>query len=134
MAAYLEKPLEFHHTKEQLRCRTDKYSEPLQIHLHKSILTKRRGLGFDISDASTISINKFFETRFNEDLKKWCELGTIYKVEYKKNIEDFCMRHRIELEYDITFEAIKKKEYRFRKKSEEIAPQLSCTFRQFSLS
>lgn len=126
VAAFLEKPLEFHKTKEELRCRTDRYTEPMTIQLHKSFLSKRRSYGFDISDASTISFNKLFETRFNEDLLRWCELGVIYKVEYKKNIEDFCMRHKIELEYDITFEAIKKKEYRFRKKS---APQVSRDFR-----
>lgn len=94
----------------------DKYSEKMEIFLPKTILTKSRPLGYDLSDQHTITINKFFETRFTEDIARWCELGAIYKVEFKKNIEDFCHRHKIEIEYDITFEAIKKKEYRLREK------------------
>lgn len=116
IAAFLEKPLDFHVTKEELRCRTDKYTEKLEIFLPKTILTKRRSTGYDLSDANTITLNKFFETRFTEDLARWCELGMVYKVEFKKNIEDFCHRYKIELEYDITFDAIKKKEYRLREK------------------
>lgn len=120
VAAFLDKPLDFHVTKEELRCRTDKYTEKMEVFLPRTILTKRRSLGYDLTDQHTITLNKFFETRFTEDLARWCELGAIYKVEFKKNLEDFCYRHKIELEYDISFDAIKKKEYRFRDKHKAV--------------
>lgn len=120
VAAFLERPLDFHVTKEELRCRTDKYTEKLEVFLPKTILTKRRSMGFDLTDQHTITVNKFFETRFTEDLVRWCELGLVYKVEFKKNIEDFCHRHKIELEYDISYDAMKKKEYRLRERKKTL--------------
>ena len=64
VAAFLDKPLDFHVTKEELRCRTDKYTEKMEVFLPKTILTKRRSLGYDLTDQHTITLNKFFETRF----------------------------------------------------------------------
>jgi hypothetical protein len=40
-------------------------------------------------------------------------------IEFKDALEDFCKRYNIEIEEDITFEALKKKEYRERKKLKE---------------
>jgi hypothetical protein len=44
---------------------------------------------------------------------------SLFDIEYKDAIEDFCKRFDIEIDEDITFEALKKKEYRARKHIEE---------------
>jgi hypothetical protein len=49
----------------------------MEIHLPITFLTERRG-GFAISDAHTITINKLFENRFEEDLWKFCLLVVIW--------------------------------------------------------
>jgi hypothetical protein len=86
----------------------DKFDTKLNIHFssyQKEIC---------LNEHSIISFNKFFEERFEEDLCKHCELAMIYKVEIKKSLEEFCWRHHIEIDRDITFDALKKKEYRHR--------------------
>lgn len=112
VAAFLQRPYEFHKPAEELRRRTDKFNDQLEIFLPERMRAKR--FSHDLTDKHIISLNKLFETRFCEDLCKWCELGTIYNVQYKKNLEDFCWRNKIEIPEDITYDAIKKKEYRFR--------------------
>jgi hypothetical protein len=124
IAAFLFRPIKFHHRKEMLRLRTDKFDATLQIHLPITILTERRG-GFEISDAHTITLNKLFENRFEEDLWKFCLVENIKEVETKDALEKFCTLYNIVIDEDITYEAIKKKEWRYRKKMNNCAPQLS---------
>jgi len=117
----LTRPTEDHHSAVELKQRFDKFTAPLEIFIPNRYLFKRKG--FAITDRHTISLNKFFEKQFSEQLLSWCEMGVIYEVEFKKNIEDFCWRHKInigeEADDDITFDALKKKEWRFRKKKQE---------------
>jgi hypothetical protein len=124
IAASLFRPLQFHHRKELLKLRTDKFDARMDIHLPITFLTERRG-GFAISDAHTITINKLFENRFEEDLWKFCLLKNIQDVETKDALEEFCQLYNIVIDEDITYEAIKKKEWRYRKKMKNSAPQLS---------
>jgi hypothetical protein len=124
IAAFLFRPLKFHHRKEMLRLRTDKFDAAMNIHLPITILTERRG-GFEISDQHTITINKLFEQRFEEDLWKFCLIENIKDVETKDALEKFCDLYNIVIDEDITYEAIKKKEWRYRKKMKNSAPQLS---------
>jgi hypothetical protein len=124
VAAFLERPIEIQHSKDVLRRRTDKYEDKIEIKCPTSFLTKGR-MGFDITDHHTITLNKLFEERFEEDLFRYCNMGIVYKVEVKKSIEQFCWKHRIEIDGDITFDAIKKKEWRYRTKMEEKSPQVS---------
>ncbi|HEX8357713.1 MAG TPA: hypothetical protein VF610_09885 [Segetibacter sp.] len=119
--ALLSRPTEDHNTPAVLRQRFDKYTTPLEIFLPDRNRLKRKGFVF--TDKHTLALNKFFERQFCEQLLTWCELGVVYKVEFKKNIEEFCWRYKINIggqaDDDISFDALKKKEYRFRKKNEE---------------
>lgn len=124
VAGLLDNPIEFHKTKAELRLRTDRYTTRLDIHCPMTFLTKRR-FGFHISDQHTISLNKLFELRFEEDLYKFCLTYSIMGIDNKVAIDDFCRCYGIEIEDDISFEAIKKKEYRYRKELENRAPQMS---------
>lgn len=80
-------------------------------------------LGFDFSDDKVIQLNRFLENVFEEDLFRFCQSYIDPSKRYKgfrEAIEKFCSRHKIELEIDVTFDAIKKIEYRKRKKIEDL--------------
>lgn len=125
VASSLEKPIEFHHKKEVLKRRTDKYDATLQIHCPKTFFKKRR-FGLDTSEKQTITINKLVETQFEEELWKTAlYMQAMAGSEIKEALEYFCRNHNIIIDEDITYEALKQKEFRFRKKKEKSAPQLS---------
>jgi hypothetical protein len=123
--ALLTRPAEDHHSATEIKQRFDKYDTPLEFYMPVRNLFKRKG--FAITERQTISLNKFFEKQFCEQLLTWCEMGVIYNVEFKKNIQEFCWRHKIligeESDDDITFDSLKQKEYRSRKKKEEKSKQ-----------
>ncbi len=118
----LERPYKTHKRKEIIQFRVfDKFETDLTIYLPKAWLKGRLNKpDYELSDDSIIAFNKFFENLFEEDLYKFCELARIYKVERKKAIEDFCMRHRIGIEDHISYECLQKKEYRFHKEQEKL--------------
>jgi len=119
LVALLERPFKSHKRKDILSFRVfDKFDTPMHTYLPKSWL-KNYKYGHTLSDQNIIALNKFFENQFEEDLYKACELARIYKVELKKAMEEFCWRHCIEIEEHISFEALKKKEYRFRIEQEK---------------
>ena len=62
-----------------------------------------------------IYLNKHFEEKFEEELSRHCFLLSFFKIEIKDALEDFCLRHNISIDDDITYEALKKKEFRARK-------------------
>ena len=114
IAGLLERPYKTHKSKDVIQFRVwDKFDTNIIIYFPKSWLKKYQE-GHSLSEDSMIAFNKHFENVFEEDLYKFCELGRIYKVETKKSIEDFCMRHHISIEEDVTYECLKKKESRTR--------------------
>ena len=119
LASLLERPYKSHKRKNILSFRVfDKFDTELHVYLPKSWL-KNYKYGHTLRDQNIIGLNKFFENQFEEDLYKACELARIYKVELKKAMEEFCWRHCIEIEEHISFEALKKKEYRYRMEKEK---------------
>lgn len=78
--------------------------------------------GLSVSDDSVISINRFLENAFLQDLYRYCRSNinpANRRHGYDRSIEEFCQMHGIEIEEDVTFEALKKAEYRYRKRMEE---------------
>ena len=128
LAGLLERPYKTHKRKDLIQFRVfDKFDKDLIIYLPKSWL-KEYKVGHSLSDHSIVAFNKFFENMFEEDLYKFCELARSYKTETKLAIEDFCMRHHISIEEDITYDCLKQKEFRFRKEQQKvknIPPHLS---------
>jgi len=75
-------------------------------------------IGFDVSAECVMIINDFLEHMFDDSLYVTCFKNSKYKSRktgYRAIMEGFCKRHGIELELDISYEALKKKEYRYRK-------------------
>lgn len=63
------------------------------------------------------SINRYLENVFETDLFMVVATAGVFGVEKKVAIERFTARFGIQLEDDITYEALKRKEYRYRNSS-----------------
>jgi hypothetical protein len=113
---FLDRKFYFRQNEELVHKAFDVFDEQLEIFLPRWWMLQSH-FGTDIPAQNIILINKLFEERFEEDLSKYCSMkgGKI-----KKSIEDFCTRHQISIDDDITFDALKQKEYRERKKMEKL--------------
>lgn len=67
------------------------------------------------SDQQVYGINRYLENVLETDLCVCVAVGSFFGVEKKILIERFCQKFDIRLEEDISYEAIKQREYRFRK-------------------
>lgn len=124
VAGLLENPIDPQRKKQDLRLRCDRFGTDLLLYCPLNFIRKSR-YGTDICEKQTISINKLFEERFEEDVFRYCHTLKLVGVEIKDALEEFCRIYNIEIDVDITYEAIKKKEFRYRKNLEQISPQLS---------
>ena len=73
-----------------------------------------------ISKEKVIAINRFWEALFEEELHMFCQKNIVpgrYSG-YDKALDKFADLYKIDFDVDITFDALKKMEYRFRKKLE----------------
>lgn len=93
----------------------DKYTEQLTCFLPKSWIKHYR-YGTGIAPKKVVALNKLLEKFFEKELAMYCKVHTKHKVERKTAIEDFCKDNGIDIEYDITFENLKKTEFRYRQK------------------
>jgi hypothetical protein len=114
--AFLERKFFFRQKQTVVHQKFDVLNDQLTIKL-PTWWMKQSHFGTDIPQQSIIYINKLFEERFEEDLSKFCAVYNAVGVEYKDAREEFCKLYNIELEEDITGEALKKKEYRYRENS-----------------
>lgn len=74
----------------------------------------------EISEHSQVRINTYFENRFREEFCDTVErLVTFGKIERQLAIEHFAAINRLEMDEDISFDCLKKMEYRYRKEREE---------------
>lgn len=112
--ALLDKPSTIRERKEKIKMKLDEYNVELLIFCPIWFI-KKNMYGFDISDNHMISLNKYIEQRFTEDLFKFCFILNKCGVSLEDAIEEFCKCHNIEIDDDITMDALKKKEYRYRK-------------------
>jgi hypothetical protein len=98
------------------------YNKPLQqgkmgqitfiISFHYYYYTKK-----EVSVHTAILLNRYFENRFEEELIRYMQVQDINcKGGYKKALEAFAALYNIELDEDISFDGLKKMEYRSRKK------------------
>lgn len=73
----------------------------------------------NVTQHTIVRINRYFENCFESDLHKHVDLQVRYvNAERKAAIESFAAEHKLDVEVDITFEAMKKMEYRHRKEKE----------------
>lgn len=82
---------------------------------HYFYLTKKQ-----VSVHTVILLNRYFENKFEQDLINHVEKELLIGRKLKAAIESFASFHGIEIEEDISFDALKKMEYRSRKKNAEL--------------
>lgn len=70
-----------------------------------------------LTEQQAYTINRYLENVFETDLCMIVSIAGVFGVEKKTAIERFANKYEIHLEEDITYEALQKKEYRFRKSS-----------------
>ena len=76
--------------------------------------------GHSIDPNKIIAVNRFLDDLFARVLCQYCQLNVSDgKTRYDQAIVDFMRGCEIEIDQDITMDALKKIEYRYRKKQEE---------------
>lgn len=71
----------------------------------------------ELTEQQVYNINRYLENVFETDLCMFVACASFFGIERKISIERFASMHRIVIEEDVTYEALKQKEYRFRKNS-----------------
>jgi hypothetical protein len=95
-------------------------------------LNTMRYKGYSLNRDKIIAINRYIENSFVEDLHRYCKYNikdTAWRPGIHKAIEAFAESYGIVLEEDISFEALKKAEFRYKKRMEE--KKLQKTLQRF---
>ena len=119
LSAMMQRPERIHRKKHEIVVRLDKFTTVMEIMLPDNL--KKSWRPCDLGEEQVITINKFFELQFCEELYQDVARAIVYKVELKKSIRAFCHRHMILTEQndeDISMDAIIKKERRYRREKE----------------
>lgn len=85
------------------------------IPFHYFYLTKK-----EISIHTCILLNRYLENKFEQALSIHVEKHIARGGLIKQAIEDFCRLYQIQIDEDITLDALKQMEYRSRKKNTEL--------------
>jgi len=135
--SYLEKtnnPLILRQTRSLVNSRYNKLTDSIKIEIPRYQIYKSY-LGLNISPFAAILINNLFEEKIIEDLHAWCVAYEISESEsvnrlypYRQAVEAFCKNHNIDLEIDIAYDTIRKKEYRHKKSLHKSTTILSTPF------
>ncbi|MCK9402933.1 MAG: hypothetical protein M0Q26_06010 [Chitinophagaceae bacterium] len=96
----------------------DKYDNFIDIKMPAKWLKHYR-YGTDIDPKKAVYINKLVENKFEDELVNYCTLLDMFDIKRKDSLLDFCTRYNFEIDVDITFDSIKKMEYRYRQKNKE---------------
>jgi hypothetical protein len=97
------------------------FTEKIQCVAPVSLMSR---YGYYLSEDQVIQINRYFETLFEEQLYFYVQRNidtTKRRSGYEKAIENFADFYNIELNEKVSFDCLKKIEYRFRKKTEKIS-------------
>jgi hypothetical protein len=95
--------------------RLNRFTEDLPIFLPKHWLFKIPKEAYQINSNKTININRYFENLFEKSLHETVEDALNFLgINRQTSIDVFATTHGIELGKDVTFDALKQMEYRFR--------------------
>lgn len=100
--------------KKELNIAFKDYNDKLTFQLPIDMLHR---LETEPSQQQVYGINRYLENVFETDLCMFVACASFFGIERKLAIERFAAMHRISIEEDVTYEALKQKEYRFRKNS-----------------
>ena len=101
-------------SKKQIANQTLAFTDKITIHIP---ISKMRLYGHSVSVASIILINRILENDFERELSNYVERSIRDHVRYKGYKEAlfaFAYENQVDLEEDISFDGLKKIEYRYR--------------------
>ncbi len=116
ISSLLEKNVYPDRNKKCIQSGIHKLTTDCTIQLPPSWLNHYR-YGVDLSEKKTIYLNRLLELEFKQKLVLFVQIKLIKEPRYKgyeKALMDFCDMYKINVPEDITFEAIKQMEYRYR--------------------
>jgi hypothetical protein len=107
-------------SQEDLRNTFSQFTERIECVIPQNEVIWGTG-GLNIEVAKVLVINRYFGNQFEEDLYHFCQRNITpgRYAGYDRALDLFAKRYDIEFEEDITFEALKKMEYRYRKSFEQ---------------
>lgn len=94
-------------------------------------LSTMRYKGYSLTKDRVIAINRYVENEFIKDLHYHCKTNLknrMWRPGIKDAIFSFADIYKIEVEIDVTFEALKKAEARYRDRKEKKTQNISQTF------
>ena len=124
VAISLKKPLRSQDSPAAKRIRFDSFTSSINIKAAPSFLS-HYDYDLSISENQALTVNKLIEAKFEEELYQFCTALHLVGIETKDALQAFCNKYNIEIEEDIAFDTLKKKEYRFRKEVEKNNAELS---------
>jgi len=124
VAISLKKPLRSQDSPAAKRIRFDSFTSSINIKAAPSFLS-HYDYDLSISENQALTVNKLMEAKFEEELYQFCLALYMVGIETKDALQAFCNKYGIEIEEDIAFDTLKKKEYRFRKEVEKKNAELS---------
>lgn len=93
-------------------------------------LNTMRYKGHSLSKDKIIAINRHIENEFIRELSFFCKTNLknrAWRPGIKEAIYSFCEKYSIEVEEDVTYEALKKAEFRYRERQEKKSEKISQT-------
>jgi hypothetical protein len=93
-------------------------------------LNTMRYKGHSLSKDRIIAINRHIENEFIRELSFYCKTNLknrAWRPGIKEAIYSFCEKYGIDVEIDVTFEALKKSESRYRERKEKKSKNISQT-------
>ncbi|RYZ63039.1 MAG: hypothetical protein EOO14_00380 [Chitinophagaceae bacterium] len=115
--AMLLVPAPIKNQRRELDLQLNRYTEKVQVKIPIDLLYR---VPNDLTEHSTGRLNRFFENMFKEDFCEKVEhLVSFGKIERQTAMEHFCVLYGFEMEEDISFDALKKMEWRYRKEKAE---------------
>lgn len=100
--------------KKELAIASKDYSEKIAFQVPIDMIHR---LETELTHQQVYGINRYLENVFETDLCMFVACANFFGIERKVSIERFASMHKISIEEDVTYEALKQKEYRYRKNS-----------------
>jgi len=100
-------------SKKDTQVRYNMLTDKLRLLVPKDLLYRT---GIDIPQDKSVIINNLFEIQLSEHLSNFCDAYQMVGLERRQGIEDFCKKFGIEIDTDISMDALVSAEYRRRQK------------------
>jgi hypothetical protein len=106
LASTLSKPNITREKNDIIKHKADRFDTSLEIFCPLWFL-KKNMYGHDINDKQMVAVNKLFDDMFTVDLFRFCYMMSLFNVSIEDAIYEFCKVYDLEIDTDITFDALK---------------------------